>query len=164
MRVFFASDHAGFSLKEVLREYVRTLGHDVEDCGAYTYTEGDDYPDIIAACMQRLQGALAAEGEQEHNACAIILGGSGQGEAIVANRFLGIRAVVYNGESVHAHERGLDELALSREHNNANVLSLGARFLPETDAKYAVKKWLETNFSQDPRHMRRIAAIDTLTC
>jgi ribose 5-phosphate isomerase B len=163
MRVFFASDHAGFSLKEVLREYVRTLGHDVEDCGAYAYTADDDYPDIIASCMRRLENTFSVEGVQERDARAIILGGSGQGEAIVANRFPGVRAVVYNGESVHAHERGLDELTLSREHNNANVLSLGARFLSEDEAKAAVRKWLETNFSADPRHVRRIAAIDTLT-
>jgi ribose 5-phosphate isomerase B len=163
MRIFFASDHAGFSLKEVLRAYVATLGHDVEDCGAYTYDEEDDYPDIIAGCMRRMQSAFSAESAKERDVRAIILGGSGQGEAIVANRFSGIRAVVYNGESVRALERELDEITLSREHNNANVLSLGARFLSEDEARHAVHKWLDTDFSHDPRHERRIERIDTLT-
>jgi ribose 5-phosphate isomerase B len=93
---------------------------------------------------------------------AIVLGGSGQGEAIVANRFPHVRAVVFNGQYVSPDEnRDIpNEIVLSREHNDANILSLGARFLSEEEAKNAVRLWLATPFSHDERHIRRIAKIE----
>ncbi len=147
MKIFFASDHAGFELKQILMEFaVSELGHEVEDCGAFEYDQDDDYPDFIRSAAVNL---LAASPD----ARAVILGGSGQGEAICANRFAGIRAAVYYG--------GPEEIiTLSREHNDANVLSLGTRFLNAEDAKQAVSLWLRSDFPGDERHVRRIAKLD----
>ena len=153
MKVIFASDHAGYSLKESLRAFVESLGHDVVDVGAHEYDPEDDYP---AYCAE----AARAVAQEPETTRAILLGGSGQGEAMVANRFRGVRAVVYNGESRGALYNELDEIALSREHNDANVLSLGARFMVIEEAKEAVQRWLETPFSGEERHRRRIANIE----
>lgn len=144
MIVYFATDHAGFMLKETLFAYVRgELGYVVEDCGAYAYEEGDDYPEYMAKAAARVA-------EKPSDSCAIIIGGSGEGEAMVANRVKGVRATVYYGGN-------MEIVRLSREHNNANVLSLGARFLTEEEAKEAVKLWLATSFTKEERHIRRIS-------
>ncbi len=153
MHLFFASDHAGFELKNALVGCARERGYDVADLGAYEYDPDDDYPEIIARAAERVS-------QDPPDARAIVLGGSGQGEAIVANRFPGVRAVVYNGESRGAVFNDVDEIRLSREHNDANVLSLGARFLTHEEAREVMCRWLETPFSNDPRHVRRIAAIE----
>jgi len=146
MKIYFATDHAGFELKEKLVDFVRSLGHDVEDCGASSLEPEDDYPDFISK-------AARAVSENPDNVKAVILGGSGQGEAIVANRYKGVRAAVYYG--------GTPEIStLSREHNDANILSLGARFVTEDEAREAVKTFLETPFSNEERHIRRIKKID----
>lgn len=147
MKIFIATDHAGFELKNALVPFLsEELGHEVVDCGAFVYDESDDYPDFISVAI----GNLKEEGSE---ASAIILGGSGQGEAMLANRYSGIRATVYYG--------GPEEIiTLSREHNDANVLSLGARFLDEASAKSVVSLWLNTSFSNEERHVRRIEKID----
>jgi len=150
MKVIFASDHAGFVLKEELKAHVATLGYEVEDMGAHVYDANDDYPDVIAPA------ALAVAAQEQVR--GIILGGSGQGEAMVANRIPGVRAVVYYGEPKGEHQERI--ITLSREHNDANILSLGARFLTSDEAKEAVTTWLATGFSSDERHARRIAKID----
>lgn len=144
--IYLASDHAGFELKEKLKAYLRELGYEVKDFGAFALDAADDYPDFIALAAQ-------AVSEDPDNSRAIILGGSGQGEAMVANRFSGVRAAVYYGGDEKI-------IALSREHNDANVLSLGARFLTEEEAKRAVKLLLETPFSGEERHARRIKKIE----
>lgn len=147
MRIIFAADHAGFALKEALKDFVtQELGHTVEDVGALALLEGDDFPVYMREAAKRVALDPAAR--------AIILGGSGQGEAMCANREKGVRALVYYGGP-------LDIIRLSREHNNANVLSLGARFIDLSTAKEAVKLWLETNASADPRYARRNEALDT---
>lgn len=147
MTIYFATDHAGFALKEVLLRYVRDeLGFVVEDCGAFTENPEDDYPLFMQEAARRIV-------ENPNERRAIIIGGSGQGEAIAANRFHGVRAAVYYGGP-------LDIVRLSREHNDANVLSLGARFVHTEDAKEAVHLWLSTSFSNDARHIRRIAALE----
>lgn len=148
MKIYFATDHAGFELKNVLVEYVKTLGFEVEDCGAKSFDKEDDYPDFIAL-------AAKAVSLDPINSKAIVLGGSGQGEAVVSNRFSGVRAVVYYGKN-------LEIIKLSREHNDANILSLGARFLTADEAKEAVKLWLETPFSGEERHLRRIQKIEQI--
>ncbi len=152
IKVYFASDHAGFEMKNALVAYVRDeLGHETEDVGAREFDAGDDYPPIIAVAAR----SLAQDLKEGRDAKAIILGGSGQGEAIVANRFAGVRAAVYYG--------GQPEIIkLSREHNDANVLSLGARFLSIDEAKKAVQEWLTTPPSKEERHMRRISEIETV--
>lgn len=154
MKILLASDHAGFDLKTTLALYIAELGHDVEDMGPYEKVDDDDYPDWISK-------AAAAVSANPNDSKAIVIGGSGQGEAIVANRFPNVRAVVFNGQYAPADGREVpDEIVTSREHNDANILSLGARFLNDEEAKEAVKKWLETEFSADERHARRIAKIE----
>ena len=147
--IYFASDHAGFELKNILLEYVEELGFEVKDCGAYTYDAEDDFTDFIA------KAARAVSADPEH-ASGIILGGSGQGEAMLANRFHDVRAAVYYG----GNER---IVTLSREHNDANVLSLGARFLTHAQAKEAVKVWLQTPHSHTEKYERRNDKIDSLS-
>ncbi len=157
MKVYFAADHAGFALKEILKPFVESLGYEVEDMGAYTFDINDDYPVFVLP-------AARAVIKDPDNARAIVIGASGQGEAFAANRIRGVRAVVYYGEPAHtqidADGRELDMITSTREHNNANVLSLGARFISEADAKIAVQKWLETTFSDSERHTRRHTMID----
>lgn len=145
MKIFIGTDHAGFELKEALVVFLRELGHEVEDMGAHSFEALDDYPDFIRPVAEAVAKNPEARG--------IILGGSGQGEAMCANRVQGVRAAVYYGCVV-------DIAILSREHNNANILSLGARFVTEEEAKKVVKVWLETPFSNEEKHARRIAKLD----
>ncbi len=159
MRIYFGADHAGFELKNALISFVQSLGHEAEDCGAFTYDAADDYPAFIASAAGKLSQDIASGIESR----AVVLGASGQGEAIVANRFKGVRCVLYygkTGEQTDAAGKTLDMLSSTREHNNANALSLGARFLSVDEAKAALKKWLEMSFSGEGRHARRIAQID----
>lgn len=145
-KVYFATDHAGFELKNALVAFVsEELEYEVIDCGPAVFDEVDDYPDFISIA------ALQVSSNPKDR--AIILGGSGQGEAMVANRFPNVRATVYYGGQT-------DILKLSREHNDANILSLGARFLDEVKAKESVQMWLEGEFSGDERHIRRIKKIE----
>jgi len=147
MKILIASDHAGYKLKKELISYLAKIDYEVEDKGSFKYSQEDDYPDFVAP--------LAREISENTNLRGIVIGGSGQGEAMVANRFEGVRAVVYCASN-------LDIIKLSREHNNANILSLGARFLSIRKAKKAVKLWLETSFSGEERHLRRLAKIKLL--
>ncbi len=157
MNIYIASDHAGFSLKKELISYLENSGKNVKDLGAFTYEEADDYPDFITPCVTAIaegethsQENLGEEGITKPETFGIIIGGSGQGEAMAANKIKGVRAALYYGGS---HEI----LELARKHNNANVLSLGARFLSVDEAKVAVDIFLRTQFSQEERHVRRIA-------
>lgn len=145
MKIYLATDHAGFEMKEQIKAALIQDGVEVQDCGAHTYDENDDYPDFIKLAAEAVSGDL-------ENSRAIILGGSGQGEAMLANKFPGVRAVVFYGAQGEI-------ITLSREHNNANVLSIGARFVTAEEAKRIVKVWLRTEFSQDERHVRRLAKI-----
>ena len=144
MKIHIATDHAGLELKNIIRDYLINKGHDVTDHGAHKYDALDDYPDFIFPCAH----AVAADPESR----GIILGGSGQGEAMAANRVKGCRAAVfYNGP---------DEIVkLSREHNNANILSLGTRFISEDKIYDVIELWLEEPF-EGGRHIRRIEKLD----
>ncbi len=149
MMIHFASDHAGFELKNELLAFVRdVLKLEVKDHGAHTYDKDDDYPDFIHLA------ADSVDRDPNHSK-GIILGGSGQGEAMCANRFPNVRATTY-------YHHDLDIIRLSREHNDANVLSLGARFLDIESAKEAVKLWLETPFAHDKRHERRVGKLNAV--
>lgn len=153
MKIYFASDHAGFLMKNELKEFVKGLQYEVEDCGAYELDPDDDYTLFIKRAAQAVsEDAVSKDPE---NVKAIILGGSGQGEDMVADKFPGVRSAEYYGGN-------LEIIKLSREHNDANILSLGARFISLEEAKVAVKLWLETPFSNEERHKRRIEQIDTL--
>ena len=147
MRIYLAADHAGFQLKEEVKTWLKGLGYAVSDEGAFELDADDDYPDFI-----HLVGRQVASDPESRG---IIFGGSGQGEAMVANRYRGVRAAVYNGG-------GEKIITLSRVHNNANVLSIGARFISTEEALRMIKLWLETTFGGDERHVRRIAKIDQL--
>ncbi|MDO8561791.1 MAG: RpiB/LacA/LacB family sugar-phosphate isomerase [bacterium] len=159
MRIYFASDHAGYELKNTLVEFVRTLGHEVEDCGPEKFDANDDYPELIARAAHK----LSADAMVGKDSRAIVIGASGQGEAMVANRMKGVRCALYYGEAGAQKDmsgKELDMIASVREHNNANALSLGARFLSVPEAKEVVKKWLEMAFSGEERHARRVQQID----
>ena len=144
--VLLGSDHAGFSLKNTVKDFLLAEGFKVEDQGAFTLDEGDDYPDLIRIVARRVASS-------PEDFVGIIFGGSGQGEAIVANRLPGVRAVVYYGGSSEI-------IKLSRQHNDANILSIGARFVTAEEVLPLIKLWLTTPFSGEDRHERRIKKID----
>ena len=142
MRVYLGSDHAGFELKSSLIEHLKSIGHDPVDCGALTYNAGDDYP---GPCIAAASRTIADAGS-----LGVVIGGSGNGEQISANKVTGVRAaLVWSDETAR----------LARQHNDANVVAIGARNHPEDDAKRFVEIFLATPFSGDPRHMRRIGQI-----
>lgn len=148
MKVVFAADHAGYELKNALLAYVRDeLGYEVEDLGPATLDPDDDYPVYIYRAAKWIAGDSSLR--------AIILGGSGQGEAMCANRIKGVRAAVYYGGP-------MDIVRLSREHNDANILSLGARFVDADTAKAAISLWLSTPAFAEDRYQRREAMMDNL--
>jgi ribose 5-phosphate isomerase B len=157
-KVFFAGDHAGFRLKEALIAHARTLGYDAEDVGPTELNAEDDYPDFVTPCAKRVAEATGSFG--------ILVGGSGQGEAMAANRVNGIRCAIFYGP-MHVtdaldveggrSEDGFDPIRLCRRHNDANMLSLGARFVSGVQADEAMRIFLTTEFSGAERHRRRIA-------
>jgi ribose 5-phosphate isomerase B len=149
MKIYIGTDHAGFELKEELKKFLKDLGCEVEDKGAYEFNREDDYPDFILPVVK----AVAEDIARDLDSRGIVIGGSGQGEAIVANKVKNIRAaVVYDEYSAR----------MSREHNDANIVSLGTRTLSADKAKKLVKLWLETPFSNEERHKRRIEKIKTI--
>ena len=157
MKIYIGSDHAGFELKKILITTLEERGYEVFDKGAYEYNADDDYPDFIVPVAQGVSN-------DPEEVKGIVLGGSGQGEAMVANRFPHVRAAVFNGQYEPKDGRDVPhEIVISREHNDANVLSLGARFLNEQEATDAMLLWLQTPFVGDERHIRRIAKIDAIT-
>jgi len=144
--IYIASDHAGFYLKKQLIQYLELKGYQVEDVGANVLDEADDYPDFIIPCAQKVSSDTGSAG--------IVIGGSGQGEAIAANKIKGIRAAVFYGGNQQIPK-------LAKEHNNANILSLGARFMSSDDAKKAVTAWLDAKF-EGGRHKKRIDKISEI--
>lgn len=149
MKIFIASDHAGFELKRFLVERLSLAGHEVRDMGAKSFEPEDDYPDYISQVAKEIS-------REPGTLKGIVIGGSGQGEAMCANKFYGVRAALYYGGN-------MDIVKLSREHNDTNILSLGARFLSPTEALNAVNIWLNTAFSGDERHKRRLQKLFNIT-
>lgn len=143
MKISLGTDHAGFGYKEKIKELLETLGHEVKDFGTFN-EEPVDYPMFIRPAAEAV-----ARGECERG---IVLGGSGNGEAMAANKVRGVRcALCWNEESAR----------LSRQHNDANVLSIGQRMLPENLALQIVRVWLETAF-EGGRHKERIAQLNAM--
>lgn len=158
MKIYLATDHAGFLLKEKLKTHLTKVGYDIEDCGAFSFIPSDDYPDFISLAAQNVSNDPV-------NSRGIIIGGSGEAEAMVANKYKGVRcglfytkAIPVGAADVNGRESHdpFEIIRLSREHNNANMLSLSARFLTIDDAIKAADLWLTTDFTNDPRHVRRI--------
>ena len=142
MKIAIGSDHAGFHFKEAIKEYLRLEGHDVQDLGTYAAQPAVDYPLYIRPVAEAVAAGDAERG--------VVLGGSGNGEAIVANRVRGVRcALCWNAESAR----------LGRLHNDANVISLGERMMDLDTALEIVRIWLETPF-EGGRHVHRLALID----
>ena len=147
MTIYLASDHAGYALKEAIKKHLQEQGLEVEDCGAFAFDADDDYPDFIIPAAKKV-----AQNPQEHR--AIVLGGSGQGEAVAANKVPGVYAAHYYGGP-------LEIIELSRRHNDSNLLSLGARFIDKDLAFKAIDLWLRTPFDGG-RHVRRIGKIKAM--
>lgn len=143
--IFLASDHAGFKLKEKLKDHLVLKGYAIFDCGPFKLNPQDDYPDFIIPCAKKVSKAK--------NSLGIVLGLSGQGEAVAANKIKGIRAVTIYSVNPKI-------VMLSRQHNNSNILSLGAGFLTEKQALFTVDLWLSTEFSNEPRHKRRLSKLE----
>ncbi len=185
-KILIATDHAGFELKNKIVAYLNEVSKtdvpkvdekllvEVEDMGAHKLVEDDDYPAILAPLAMRIASAASTGAEDsEQKTLGIVLGGSGNGEAMVCNRFPGVRAAVYYGggyierndevgAGTNENKSSLDIVRFAREHNNANILSLGARFLTDEEALAAVRLFIETPFSGDERHARRIVQIDAI--
>lgn len=145
MKVYIAADHGGFELKEELKKYLTELGYRLEDLGAYTLNSEDDYPDFVIPVAQKVS--------QDQKSLGIVIGRSGQGEAIATNKVKGVRTAVCFSEEMAQR---------TRDHNNSNILSLGADFIDTETAKRVVKVFLETPFSNAERHIRRLNKISQL--
>lgn len=162
MKIYIGSDHAGYELKEILKEYLKNLNYyEVVDKGAFSFDINDDYPDFIKPVVYGVIEDTKNRG--------IIIGGSGFGEAMCANRIKGARALVFYGpilpkRTIDAHGGASTDpyeiVKLSRLHNDSNILSLGARFITDDEAKKAIDIFLETKFSDDERHLRRIKKLE----
>lgn len=161
MMIALSADHTGYEQLKELKIFLEGLGHECRDFGPSKLEPEDDYPDLIHPAAQAV-----ADGECEKG---IIIGGSAQGEAIAANRVKGVRCTVFYGPAVprklvdasgRASHDPYEIIRLSRLHNDANILSLAARFLTVEDMKHAITLWLETKFSGEERHVRRISKLD----
>jgi ribose 5-phosphate isomerase B len=147
MKILLAADHAGFDLKEKIKKYLLDEGFDVEDMGVHIVDPLDSYPEIMLPLAMRIVSDPSLK--------AIVFGKSGNGEAIICNRLPGVRATVYHGKN-------LEVVRLSREDNDANVLSIAARFVEENEAIEAVRMWISTPFNNEPRHVKRIEMLDSI--
>jgi len=163
MKIALASDHSGFEQLADLQIFLEEIGHECVNYGPLKLNISDDYPDFIFKAAQAV-----ASGECE---AGVILGSSGQGEAMAANRLEGVRCALYYapavvGRIIDANGRvsssPYEIVKLSRQHNHANMLSIAARFVSLTDMKMVVKLWLDTPYSEEPRHVRRVDKLDRL--
>jgi ribose 5-phosphate isomerase B len=144
MRVYLGSDHAGYELKNRLVEWLRSAGHEPVDCGPHIYDAADDYPPFCLRAAERTA--------QDSEGFGIVIGGSGNGEQMAANKVKGVRCALAWSE---------ETASLAREHNNANVVSIGARMHTPDEALQFVETFLNTPFSQGERHERRIEMLAT---
>jgi ribose 5-phosphate isomerase B len=162
LTIALATDHTGLEQMKELQDFLEDLGYECKSFSPQSLNKHDDYPDFVKPA------ALAvAHGECDKG---IIMGGSGQGEAMAANRIKGVRCGLFYGPAVPRKVVDVDGrqshnpyeiVKLTRQHNDANMLSIAARFVSLADMKHVVKLWLETDFENEERHERRIAKLDT---
>lgn len=159
--IYLATDHTGFELKNKVKEFLEKEGYKVEDCGAFNFDPDDDYPDFISK-------AAEAVSRDPENSKAIIFGGSGQAEMMVANKFKRVRCALFYAGLAPVRAADItgrmssdpyEMIRLTREHNDANMLSIGIRFVTDEEALKVAKLWLEAPFPGDERHVRRIEKI-----
>lgn len=164
MKIALATDHAGFEQLKELQEFLEDQGHECHNFGPTSFKPDDDYTDFIFPAAKAVAAKECDMG--------LIMGGSGEGEAMAANRVKSVRCAIFYGPSVarkvidadgHTSHNPYEIIRLSREHNDANMLSLAARFVTLEDMKQAVKMWLETPFSGQERHLRRNKKLDSET-
>ena len=160
MKIYTASDHTGIELKKYVQTRLVEEGHEVLDCGAKEFNPSDDYPDLIKEAARNVSGNEGSIG--------IILGGSGQGEEMVANKFKNVRCALFYGPAIpvapvdiagRTSSDPFEIIRLTRQHNHANMLSLATRFLTKEDALNAVEIFIKTPYSFEERHIRRIEKI-----
>jgi len=160
MRVYLGADHAGFEMKEKVRAFLMKCGHEVVDCGAEVFDKNDDYPDFVGKAAKGVSGDPGSVG--------FVFGGSGQGEAMVANKYKGVRCALFYAPIAASgsvdvlgkkSSNTFEMVKLVREHNDANMLSFSGRFLKDFEAIKAVEIFLETGFHSEERHTRRIEKI-----
>ena len=160
MKVYLATDHTGIALKNKVKDFLQKEGCEVEDCGAYDYDKDDDYPDWIGKAAQKVSENPTERG--------IIFGGSGEGEAMVANKFKNVRCALFYTPALATQainiegEKSTDPfeiLKLTRVHNQANMLSIGFRFVKDEDVYQAIKVWLASPDPTEKRHLRRVEKI-----
>jgi len=145
MKIYLATDHAGFEFKEQIKKYLIENQYDVVDCGALTFESSDDYPDYISKVGENVG--------KDINSFGVVLGKSGAGECMVANKFKNVRAFLAVNEQ---------NVKLAREHNDANVISIGSEIITLDQAKKLIELFLKTPFSNEERHVRRINKIRDL--
>lgn len=160
MKIYIAADHAGFYLKKQLIEYLKLKEYEVEDVGAFEMDEKDDYPDFIIPCAKKVAG--------DKESLGVVVGGSGQAEAIAANKVKGVRAALFYGPvrgkgaidvTGRKSSDSYEIVRLAKQHNDTNILSLGARFLSNDEAKTALANWLDAKF-EGGRHAKRLEKIE----
>ncbi|HVT00768.1 MAG TPA: RpiB/LacA/LacB family sugar-phosphate isomerase [Patescibacteria group bacterium] len=163
MKIYIAADHTGLDLKAAIRRYLVDDNYDVEDCGPEKYDPDDDYPDFIGLAAQKVS--------QNPGSFGIVIGGSGQGEQMAANKYPGIRCALFYTAAAPIDSIDINGtkssdpfeiVKLARIHNNANMLSFGVRFVTKEDAEKASKVFIETPFSGEARHQRRIDKITAI--
>lgn len=159
--IYLASDHTGFDLKEKIKEILKKEGFKAEDCGAYKLDPVDDYPDFISK-------AAEAVSKDPDSSKGIIFGGSGQAEMMTANKFKGVRCALFYAAVAPVRAADItgrvstdpyEMIRLTREHNDANMLSIGVRFVTDEEAIKIAKLWLKEPFPGHERHVRRIEKI-----
>lgn len=164
MKVYLAADHTGVQLKDKVYKMLMETGFDAVDCGAFEYNKYDDYPDFIWKAAENVS-------KDPDKSRGIVFGGSGQGEAMVANKAKGVRCALFYTTALPTQAVNIEGrqstdpfeiLKLTREHNGANMLSIGVRFVKEEDVFKVVKLWLEAPDPRDERHVRRIEKINKI--
>lgn len=152
MKIIIGSDHAGYELKADIINFLKEKEYEVMDMGPYEYSPQDDYPDYI-----KKVGEYISEHNDSEKYRGIVIGGSGQGENICANKYKNVRSILIYGNDIDLNN---NIAILSRQHNDANIISFAARFINTENALIILNTWLKENFSKDERHIRRLLKIE----